>query len=180
MNFLDSPELMIHRSPEFKAMLPPLCQPIPLDGTFMRQLQDTLDQLAKLTFSGNEEHHDKINAARAEILNIWVTFCLEHQIPAGISHGGVSYVSQDTGIIFQLMKTSIAHPRRKGLTIHAFSFGAFFVEEDGHVILLGEDAGAHFTMFNAEPSVDDSNVIQSYLEKHKDTELTVDHYLEIF
>lgn len=182
--YIDHPDLMINKSPDFKAFVPVLCQALPVDSEFNDALESTLTLLTQAIATTTDEVglvDEQVNEFRNELLKTWADYSIESQRFALIAHG-VHLITVD-GITFQFVKTSMDHPRRQDLVIHAFSLAAFdnLKVEEGNQIsaeLLGEDCGVHYTMHKQDPNEADIKAISDMIESTEAP--TFDDYLNIF
>ncbi len=172
--------LMFNLCPEFKALVAPYCVEIPvqkeLAKAILLTIQDLNAAIDACAMDGSDESADRVNAYRQELLGIWADHCITSADMATVGHGYVLVPLED--ITFQFMKTSITHPVRKDLVMHAFSFAAFKDADSKVVTLLGEDCGVHFTSFRKDPNPEDFTKIETAVKSHE--QMTFDDYLNIF
>lgn len=191
IHFIDHPELVINRSPQFNALVPQMLKDNPrliaLPAEFGEALVKLLTDLAESvklvnTIDDVDERDSRasmIDEIRQQTFQQWADFCMDTQTAAEVGYGGVSFKPEDSNYVFQLMKISITHPRREDLSMHAFSMAAFELTGVGEPELMGEDCGLQFTVHNQEPNPEDFELIRSKLEE-LDGAPTFDDYLNVF
>lgn len=183
MHYIDHPDLMVQKCPEFKKLLPPICQELPVDPKVAGELRLVVKAIVNAMGSmdltnPDEKLLDEINVIRHELFSFWADFCITSQAMSVVGHG--VYSVTESNITMQFVKTSLTHPHRTDLVMHAFSMAALadVNEETLTADLLGEDCGVHFTVHNAEPKAEDVSQIAAMVELVQCP--TYDDYLNVF
>lgn len=183
MQYIDHAELVANKCPEFKKLLPAVCQELPLEPALSRQLFATVQDLVQMMSQidpddPNEQMLNGVDTLRTALLQFWADTCITSAAMSVVGYGVYTVIIDNA--TFQFVKTSLTHPKRTDLVMHAFSVSAFLnVEADTlECDFLGEDCGVHYTVHNAEPVEADVIKIGEMIQAIPNA--TFDDYLNVF